>query len=282
MIIHIPDLKTRNPYISIALEEALAFYFSRNPDVNAILRFWFNPPTIVLGRSCKVLENVTGEILTKIHASHQQNKFLKNRNTIYLTRRLSGGGTVYHSYGNLNYTIMVSLKKHTEFLSIPKSYEILLNLVIRALQKQNIRAKREGLSDLVLEVDKEYKKFSGNSQFRKYGMLVHHGTLLMNKSMIEEIANILKHPPKEPEYRQKRSHKDFLTALPGDFDISLFYDCLLENIQEYFQDEQLRFITQEESLELKKIVRDMVKNVYTHPDWIYAGKYTRSEIIIDY
>lgn len=89
MLIEIPDLKVRSPYLSVAIEEVLAEYYSKNKDFDGLLRFWLNPPTIVLGRTDKVMENVKTEIL---------NDFFQNsKNKIYLVRRLSGGGTVYHS-----------------------------------------------------------------------------------------------------------------------------------------------------------------------------------------
>ncbi|MCS7204971.1 MAG: lipoate--protein ligase family protein [Leptospiraceae bacterium] len=279
MIIHIPDLKTRNPIISIALEESLAFYYSKVEDFTALLRFWFNPPSIILGRSCKVLENINSEVLIALH--NKQKKFLKDKN-ICLVRRLSGGGTVYHTYGNLNYTFIIPLKKYPEFFSIPNSYNIILNFLIKALKKQNIEALIQGLSDLVIETKEGYKKFSGNSQFRKYHMLVHHGTLILQKNVIEEVQKILKHPPKEPDYRMKRSHEDFLTTLPKEFDISLFYESLLEQLQDYFQQDQIRFVNYSESKELRKILIDKVKNVYSSSEWIYQGKYTQKEIILDF
>jgi lipoate-protein ligase A len=273
MIIEIPDLKIRSPYISIAIEEVLAEYYSKMDDFDALLRLWLNPPTIVLGRTCKVLENIHAEVLSSI--------FNHSRNKIYLTRRLSGGGTVYHSQGILNYTIMIPLKKYKEFYSIKDSYQIILTFLLKALEKQNIFGTILGLSDLSIKIDGEYKKFSGNSQFRKYNMLVHHGTLILNEKVINEIEKVLKHPPKEPDYRKKRTHKEFLTSLPENFDVSLFYSCLLDEIKNYFNVIESRFITPKEFKEMKPILLKKVKNVYKNSNWILKGKYELKEIIAE-
>jgi lipoate-protein ligase A len=273
MIIEIPDLKIRSPYISIAIEEVLAEYYSKMDDFDALLRLWLNPPTIVLGRTCKVLENIHAEVLSSI--------FNHSRNKIYLTRRLSGGGTVYHSQGILNYTIMIPLKKYKEFYSIKDSYQIILTFLLKALEKQNIFGTILGLSDLSIKIDDEYKKFSGNSQFRKYNMLVHHGTLILNEKVINEIEKVLKHPPKEPDYRKKRTHKEFLTSLPENFDVSLFYSCLLDEIKNYFNVIESRFITPKEFKEMKPILLKKVKNVYKNSNWILKGKYELKEIIAE-
>jgi lipoate-protein ligase A len=273
MLIEIPDLKVRSPYLSVAIEEVLAEYYSKNKDFDGLLRFWLNPPTIVLGRTDKVMENVKTEIL---------NDFFQNsKNKIYLVRRLSGGGTVYHSQGNLNYTIMFNLNKYKELYSIKDSFEILLKFVINALEKQNIKSFHVGLSDLAIKTQDGYRKFSGNSQFRKYNVLVHHGTLILDNRVIEEIENILMHPPKEPEYRNGRKHKDFLTSLPKNFDISLFYYCLLEEIKKHYNIQESRFISREEFNQMKHILIKKVKNVYKNPEWILRGKYTYKEIILE-
>jgi lipoate-protein ligase A len=60
-------------------------------------------------------------------------------------------------------------------------------------------------------------KFSGNAQRRKKNFLLFHGTFLLNFD-IALIDKFLRMPSKEPDYRQGRSHKDFLTNvdLPAD------------------------------------------------------------------
>lgn len=267
MIIEIPDLKIRNPYISIAIEEVLAEFYSKVENFTCLLRFWLNPPTIVLGRTCKIYENIKLESFVDIAEKN-----------IKIVRRLSGGGTVYHTYGNLNYTIMISMQKYPKFKSIPFSYEILLGMLVRSLEKQNIDANIVGLSDLAINVQGDLKKISGNSQFRKYNMLVHHGTLILNKTVIQEISQILKHPPKEPDYRNHRDHIDFLTHLPEDFDISFFYSSLLEELKNYFDDNQTRFIYKDEFKKMSIILKEKVKKIYKTSEWIYSGIYETNKI----
>ncbi|GIX43379.1 MAG: hypothetical protein KatS3mg129_3112 [Leptospiraceae bacterium] len=270
MLIEIPDLKLRSPYLAIAIEEVLAEYYSKKDDFEALVRFWLNPPAIVLGRTCKVLDNIKPEVLSE---------YYQNRNKIAIVRRLSGGGTVYHSQGNLNYTIMFPLNKYKELYSIKESFEIILNFVISALEKQNIKASILGLSDLVLYTKDGYKKFSGNSQFRKFNILVHHGTILLDPKVIEEVENVLKHPPKEPDYRRGRKHKEFLVSLPKYFDLSLFYNCLLNEIKTYYEISESRFLTKQEFNEMRPNLIKKVKNVYKNPEWILKGKYTLKEVI---
>jgi lipoate-protein ligase A len=53
-------------------------------------------------------------------------------------------------------------------------------------------------------------KFSGNAQRRKRRFLLFHGTFLLGTD-IELIERVLPMPSRQPEYRQNRQHRDFLT-----------------------------------------------------------------------
>lgn len=55
-------------------------------------------------------------------------------------------------------------------------------------------------------------KFSGNAQRRKKHFLLFHGTFLLQFD-ISLISKFLRMPSKEPDYREGRSHKEFLTNL---------------------------------------------------------------------
>jgi lipoate-protein ligase A len=55
-------------------------------------------------------------------------------------------------------------------------------------------------------------KFSGNAQRRKRKCLIFHGTLLLNFDL-DMIGRLLPMPSKEPDYRRRRTHADFLINL---------------------------------------------------------------------
>jgi len=66
----------------------------------------------------------------------------------------------------------------------------------------------QGTSDLTIG----NRKFSGNAlRLTRHGLL-YHGTLL-NRFDISLIPKCLKTPPRQPDYRQQRSHTDFLTNI---------------------------------------------------------------------
>lgn len=86
-------------------------------------------------------------------------------------RRVSGGGTVYHDAGNLNYCVIVEREKYQE----EQAYE----LVFRALESFGIQAEKTGKSNLSVNG----LKFSGNAFAFRNGRAMHHGTLLLKTDL---------------------------------------------------------------------------------------------------
>lgn len=227
----------RNTYYNLALEEALCLNLCKH-DLEGGLRFWWNRDAIIVGLSDPIEKNIPGNVLEKF-----RNEFYVLQNSFHkkvflnpsIARRASGGGTVYQELGwNLNYSIFINLKKHKELFPINPSYEILSNLVLGALQDSGIRAELAGKSDLSIRSQSgNLLKISGNAQFRKRDCLVHHGTLILQPDLIYRVKNLLKHPPKEPEYRKGRTHEEFITHLPDNFHLGNFQESLKIKIEEY-------------------------------------------------
>ncbi|MCL2675807.1 MAG: lipoate--protein ligase [Firmicutes bacterium] len=94
-----------------------------------------------------------------------------------LTRRITGGGAVYHDKGNLNYSFIASKVLYDE----KRQFEI----VLKAVNSLGFNAQLTGRNDITIDG----RKFSGNAFFRgEYGL--HHGTILI-KSDYEKIAKYL-------------------------------------------------------------------------------------------
>ena len=75
-----------------------------------------------------------------------------------------------------------------------------------------------------------YRKVSGNSLRCRRDWLLYHGTLLLSMDL-EMVDRFLLHPPREPEYRQKRRHGDFIANL------QLPMDKLIDSLRRSWQAE---------------------------------------------
>jgi lipoate-protein ligase A len=110
-----------------------------------------------------------------------------------------------------------------ELYPVQNSYNFLLGVVIQALAMQDITAVSAGKSDLSIKMPNgSLRKISGNAQFRKKDMIVQHGTLILDESLFQEIEKYQLHPPEEPEYRARRTHRDFLAAIESPLDENQF------------------------------------------------------------
>ncbi|MFD1768811.1 lipoate--protein ligase [Sphingobacterium suaedae] len=150
------DSTSSDPYFNIASEEYLLRTY---PDTDIFL-LYVNAPSIIVGK----FQNTLSEI----------NLDFVRRKNIKVVRRLSGGGAVYHDFGNLNFSFHTLLAEN-DFMD----FSTFTQPVIRVLNRLNIPAKLEGRNDLLVDG----KKFSGNAKLVKDGKMVQHGTLLLDSQM---------------------------------------------------------------------------------------------------
>ncbi len=191
------DHSFSSPEANIHGDEFLLNKVERKEILPNILRFWESPsPFIVLGRSNKKE--------TELHLD----KCI--RDNIPIHRRSSGGGTVLQGPGCLNYALILTIPNSINPLTtITETNHYIMNKHKEALLSQLPNIAVSGITDLVIN----NKKFSGNAQRRKRHSLLFHGTFLLDFD-ISLITKYLKHPPKEPRYREGRSHTQFLTSIP--------------------------------------------------------------------
>jgi lipoate-protein ligase A len=121
-------------------------------------------------------------------------------------KRPSGGETVVLSPG----TLVVSILKRGDGLRSPRLYFNAYNeKIIQALRGLGIKnLSANGISDICIG----NQKILGSSIYRDKDRVFYHGVLNRVES-VEVIERYLKHPLREPGYRDGRSHKDFVTSL---------------------------------------------------------------------
>ena len=88
----------------------------------------------------------------------------------------------------------------------------MLDPLAAALSAAGREVIREGTSDLVVKGAGRAKKISGNALRVRRQSVLYHGTLL-DEYPLELVGQLLRHPPREPEYRHQRTHSEFLTNL---------------------------------------------------------------------
>ena len=146
--------------------ESSSLDIHRNLAIEEYLMEHFTEPVLFLWRSdCAV---VMGK---NQNPWHECRLSLMREEGVPLARRISGGGTVYHDLGNLNYCVIVDRMKYRE--------ELAYEMVLQALETLGVRAEKTGKSNLAMNG----LKFSGNAFCFRKGRALHHGTLLLNTDL---------------------------------------------------------------------------------------------------
>ncbi|MDX1960805.1 MAG: lipoate--protein ligase family protein [Leptospiraceae bacterium] len=260
---YLNSINEKSVHKNLAKEEALAVNASVE-EIDFGLRFWKNKESIVLGISDSASKNIPDSIIQNFIDTNHSNK-------IEIARRASGGGTVYHNFYNLNYSLFVNVKKYPKYYPVASSYKLLLDLVVQSLKSQGIDSVMAGKSDISIEKDNRLKKISGNSQFRKKNFLVLHGTLILSPKLIQKAKSVLKHPPEEPEYRKGRSHEEFLTNLPENFSVSEFMKSL----------KRIFFNEFSENMEMEKLNTDFFRKTIQSSRELCKTKYSNKDFIFN-
>ncbi|MDD2284842.1 MAG: lipoate--protein ligase family protein [Paludibacter sp.] len=140
-----------DPAINLALEE---FLFNKTDMEYAL--FYVNAPSVIIGCN-QVWEN-------------EINVDFCYGNAIPVYRRISGGGAVYHDYGNLNYCFIMNKKGNKTDLNAEFLKPIIVSLTTFGCQPVVGQRKDLWLPDGF--------KFSGTASHVTANRVLHHGTLL--------------------------------------------------------------------------------------------------------
>lgn len=192
------DLTLDTPAENLALEEVLLEQAEADAGPSEVLRLWESPVmAVVLGRSSNA------DIEVRRDACRTAG--------IPWLRRASGGATVMIGPGCLMYAVLLPYDRHPNLAMIEVAHEFVLARLRAALSQFLTGVEFQGTSDLTWHG----RKFSGNSLRCKRRHLLYHGTVLYDFPL-DYVERCLGTPPRQPDYRLRRSHADFIVNLPID------------------------------------------------------------------
>ncbi len=238
---HCLSLKSHDAYFNLAVEE----YLLKNSRAEYFI-LGINSPSVIIGKHQSPHREANTEYIT--------------RNNIPLIRRITGGGTVFHDKGNLNFTFIkncepgsqVDFRKHTK-------------PVINFLSSLGIESRFEGKNDLKVNG----LKISGNAEHIYRNRIIHHGTLLfsaslgMMKSSLRENTSCYNTRAVE----SNPSHVANLCGLlPPVMDIYAFRDSMMNYFRSETQGTEELLLSENELNEINKLA-DMK---YRSWEWNYA------------
>lgn len=199
---------SRDPYLNLSIEHYL---LQKSAPESAILFLYVNRPSIIIGRNQNPWLEVNLALLNP--AAHGRPETEPHGlGAVDLVRRRSGGGTVFHDEGNVNWTVICPSKDFTR----DKHAE----MVVRALRGCGVdRAKVNERHDIVLDQGERgddvdpgdthstpYQaadaddlmplKVSGSAYKLTRQRALHHGTCLLSSPNLNIIPDYLHSPAK--------------------------------------------------------------------------------------
>lgn len=237
---------SENIYFNLAAEE-----FLLKNSVDDICFLWKSQPSVVVGKH----QNINAEI----------NAAFIYENKVKIARRISGGGTVFHDKGNLNFTFIVN-GKEGHLVDFKKHLEP----VIGFLATLNLKAEIGKTNDLRIDD----LKISGNAEhvFRK--RVLHHGTLLFDSDItkLREAIKVTGDKYCDKAVQSNRSKVVNITSLLKD---KYSIDVFTEQLASYLIEKKGAIenpLTSGEIEEINKLAREKFDTL----EWIYdySPKYT--------
>ena len=233
--------ESHDPFFNLAVEEFLLQ--NRKED---FLILCINDPCIIIGKHQVVHREVN-------------TKFIEEKK-IPVIRRISGGGTVYHDRGNLNFTF---IKQSVSGKQI--DFRLYTLPVIDFLSSTGVNAVFEPRNDLTVDG----LKISGNAEHVFRERVLHHGTLLFDSS-IDDLRQSIKAKTENYLTRAVESNRTSVTNLKGRLkninDIDKFMKSMLNYFLHNMSDIQPYNLTDDE----RSAIGVLTESKYKTWEWNYA------------
>ncbi|RLD92960.1 MAG: lipoate--protein ligase family protein [Bacteroidetes bacterium] len=235
-----------NPYFNLAAEEYLLKSFQED-----LFLLYRNRPSIVVGKH----QNTLAEI----------NLPFVQENEILVARRITGGGTVFHDLGNLNFAFFTS-GKEGELVD----YKRATTPIVEALKKMGLEVRLGKHNELLLKG----LKISGTASHVFKQRVLHHGTLLFSSEM-GKLSAALKSDKERFTDRAVKSVRSRVTNisdhLKESVDVEIFQERILAHMLQNYKDARPYQLGRTDIAEIKAL-RD---SKYSTWEWNfgYSPKY---------
>ncbi len=242
------DLDGRDAYWQMAIDEALLNMRIREGLPNTLRLYRFKPSAVTIGHFQRIRDSVNLDFL--------------NENKIDYTRRITGGGSVYHdTNGEITYSVVLPVEG--VLADILESYRVICSGLIYALKRLNTPAEFVPINDVVVYG----RKISGSAQTRRREYLLQHGTL-MYATDLDTLEKALLAPREKLASRGVMSIRERVITLRdvvGPVDVDSIIDALIEgftqalNAEVYYDELSERELREAEELVPK----------YRSVEWIF-------------
>ncbi|MDO4707355.1 MAG: biotin/lipoate A/B protein ligase family protein [Porphyromonadaceae bacterium] len=234
--------KTDDPFFNIALEDYL---YTQRRDLDQIYFLWNNRPSVFMGRY-QAAEAETDMLYLSKHG-------------IPTLRRISGGGTVYHDHGNLNFS---SIKNELSGRGFDlRSFPL---PILQAIKSEGVELEVSPRGDLRINGF----KVAGSAEATRSGRMLYHLCILFDADL-NELERVLRVDPNISVRSRVASVRSSVCNLkphlPRIEGMESFRSLIIQTLKER-HGELIQL--DEENLDLEYILR-IQEQRYASAAWIY-------------
>ena len=173
-------LETRNAFMNMAIDEAILKARIAGIVPNTLRFYRWKPSAVSIGQFQRVSEEVHVENCRSLGVD--------------IVRRITGGGAVYHDYeGEITYSVVVS-EKDVGSKDVLSAYNMICGGLIAAAKILGVTADfNPGNPEQCPNITIDQRKFSGSAQLHRKGVLLQHGTFLVQTDL-KKMFTFLKVP----------------------------------------------------------------------------------------
>lgn len=230
-----------DPYFNIAAEE----YLLKNISEDCFM-LWQNEPSVIIGKHQNTLAEINPALISQLN--------------IPVIRRISGGGTVYHDLGNLNFSFIKQGQPEKLI-----DFSQFLQPIIAALNEMGLPAKQERKNDIRING----LKVSGNSEHVHRNRVLHHGTLLFNSNLsrLNEIIQNSVHKFSDKSVKSVRSKVGNIVAfMKNPISLADFRRRIASHVCMLYPESKQYALTNEDITG----INDLANKKYRTWDWNYG------------
>lgn len=236
------DTGAKSAAMNMAIDEAILL--SKTPT----LRFFaWEPPAVTIG----YFQGIEQEVDLKKCAQEG----------VDVVRRLTGGGAVFHE-NELTYSFILP---EDSFVSrdILDSYGQICWFIVEGLRRLGLEAEFKPVNDIIVNG----KKISGNAQTRKGGMILQHGTILLDVD-VTKMFSLLKVPNEKIRDKMIAAVEERVTSVSKELGRDVgFKEVQAALIHAFKEDSHMRGLDQETlSLQELEKAQELVGK-YSSKEW---------------
>jgi len=242
------DMRIEDAPTQMSIDEAIAKARLVEDNPNTIRLYRWNPSAVSIGYFQSIEKEVDIESCKELG--------------IDVIRRITGGGAVYHDYnGEITYSLIAPVNHPKIPTDVLDSYEFICGAIINGLKQLGVDADFKPVNDILAGE----KKISGNAQTRRYGVILQHGTVLVDsdihtmfkvlrvsdakisdkliKAVEDRVTNLRKYLGRNISFREAR--EALLYGFEDTFDITLERGRLTDYEEELVKDLQAKYSSNE-------------------------------------